>query len=442
MIVDIDLERVVLGFMLSYPSRQTALTRELIESDFTLPEHKNLFETIHNANHSEFLEADLIYLNTKGYKPTSIFEYQQEFETKTQNRGDSRFWIQRLRDLNLKRNIEKTCNETILDLSGDKHSADILNDLSLKNIETAKLSQVVDTDSNLQIIQELEADMKRARENSGILGIELFGLKKLDNALSGGEHGDFIVIAGRPGMGKSVMAVNMAITAIKTKKRLIIWSLEMTKKQYAQRIIAALGGGVFEDLRKGRIYDSKNYGAAVEKFTGSKVKIIDKSGVTIEQIRSALIAEHEREKIDMVVVDHLGLITAKNMSLYERTTHNSNNSKTLAKDLKLPLVQLCQLNRGVETRGGNKIPMLSDLRESGAIEQDADKVIMIYRPSYYELEGNDQLRIEKNRSGELGLIDCELRVDEMQFKAIEEDTGFPEYSEQEMKPNLLEQTPF
>jgi replicative DNA helicase len=416
MIQNIEIERFLLAHLISYPGKQRVICKSLSENDFTIDAHKELFNTIQKASVQQVL-ADTTYLISKGYKEQAIFDITASIPL-TIHDNNYQYWITELRELAMKRKISENCNEAIQSLR-DKNPDDILNELSLSTIDTRKLSLNVEADSNTSIIESVRESIDRAKAGDGIMGLKFTGIHEVDKKLNGGEAGNYIIFAGRPGMGKSVLAVNMIKEAIRGGFKLVLWTLEMSAVDYVQRVVCALSDVNYGDLRNGRV-NKDDLRQAEIAFINSKVKIIDKAGVNIEQIYNTLLTEHEKEPIDIVCIDHLGLIAGKG-NLYERTTHNSNFCKVMAKELSIPLVVLSQLNRAVESRGGNKHPQLSDLRESGAIEQDADKVVFIHRPSYYDIPEDDCFIIAKNRGGVSGLIEVKFDFNRMLFKGLQDD---------------------
>lgn len=414
---NLDFERNIIGHMIASPTDQKIICRSLKPIDFTLKVHEDLFAEISNASQMGHL-ADVSYLTSKGFAESSLFEFVNSIPLVGHENNFS-FWVTHLRELTILREISKNCSDALKSISDKSESEQVLNELTLANIEVRKLSLNISGRTNAEIIKGVHESIERAKNHDGISGKELFGIKDVDKTISGGEPGDLIIVAGRPGMGKSVLAVNIAIKAIKENQRFILWSLEMSSIGYAQRIIAALSGVNYPDLRAGNV-DVKDLSFAESQFINSKIKIIEKTGVTIEQIYNTLLSEHEKEPIDFVCIDHLGLISGAG-KLYERTTHNSNTSKVIAKELDVPLVMLQQLSRASENRSGLKEPQLSDLRNSGAVEEDADKVMFVHRPSYYDLDGPDQIIVAKNRGGKIGSIEVNFDFNKMLFTGKDDD---------------------
>ncbi len=221
------------------------------------------------------------------------------------------------------------------------------------------------------------------------------GFKELDNLTTGFQRSDLIVVGGRPGMGKTAFSLNIAQhVGVEMKEPVAVFSLEMSKEQLAFRMLCSEAKVDSNKIRKGFINkrdDWHKLTSAAAKLAESPIFIDDTSGISVLEMRAKarrLKAEHG---LSMVIVDYLQLM--KGRGKFERREQEiseiSRSLKALAKELRVPVLALSQLNRGVETRGGNKNPTLADLRESGAIEQDADVIIFIYREDSSQRDGTD-----------------------------------------------------
>jgi replicative DNA helicase len=226
------------------------------------------------------------------------------------------------------------------------------------------------------------------------------GIRNIDESFGGWQNGDLIIIAGRPSMGKTAVSLYFAkFPVINQGKRILYFSLEMPGYRLADRILSLETGINSEHLQNARIEDKEwltLYDVA-DKYNNHNFVINDESGLTIEDIIAISIMENRKFKIDMVIIDYLQLI---NYTFKDGRTENSQvghiskNCKKLAKRLTIPVIALAQLNRGVESRS-SKRPELSDLRDSGSIEQDADVVGFLYRDEHYNPETENKNEIEK-----------------------------------------------
>ncbi len=253
-----------------------------------------------------------------------------------------------------------------------------------------------------------------ARTKGGITGIPT-GFTDLDNKLMGLQPSDLILVAARPSMGKTAFVLNIAeYVALRQNKSVAIFSLEMPKEQLVKRLIAMNSRVDSQNLRSGQL--SKSDWHEIIQSAGaigaSKLIIDDTSGITVSELRSKARKFKLEHNIDVIMIDYLQLMTvstqSKADSRQQEISEISRALKGIARDLKVPVIALSQLSRQVESRADHR-PMLSDLRESGAIEQDADVVMFIYRDDYYhedsEKKGVSEIIIAKQRNGPIGTVE-------------------------------------
>lgn len=258
-----------------------------------------------------------------------------------------------------------------------------------------------------------EAIEKLHDQKGGVIGVPS-GFKKLDELTAGFQQGDLVIVAGRPSMGKTAFALNVARhAAVEAKVPVAIFSLEMANYQLAQRMLCSEARVDAHRVRTGTLPDEdwSKLSICVGALAEAPIFIDDSPASTVLQIRAKarrLAAEHE---IGLVVVDYLQLMEGPRgaESRQQEIATISRSLKSLAKELQVPILALSQLSRAVETRGGDRRPQLSDLRESGALEQDADVVLFIYRGELYdrdneELKGKAELIIGKQRNGPTGKV--------------------------------------
>lgn len=262
-------------------------------------------------------------------------------------------------------------------------------------------------------------DIKSKKKNSsGITGIPS-GFKNIDDITSGWQKSDLVIVAARPGMGKTAFLLSLINHAsIVNKIPSAIFSLEMSSSQLATRIMSSETGLSNEKIRKGQleIYDLGQLEIETKKISEAPIFIDDTPSLSISELRTKCVDLKLKHNIQLIVIDYLQLLTTTNefnKNIFNRTTEISNISralKSLAKELDVPIIVSSQLSRAVEMRE-DKHPQLSDLRESGSIEQDADIVLFLYRPSYYGITedelGNDisditEIKISKHRNGPIG----------------------------------------
>lgn len=275
---------------------------------------------------------------------------------------------------------------------------------------------VVDMKSLVKISIE---NIKLKKDSAdGITGVPT-GLIELDRATGGWQNSDLVILAARPGMGKTAFVLTAARNAaVGFKKGVAIFSLEMPAEQLVNRMISAETGLPGEKLRKGNLeeWEWAQLHNRVTELANAPMYIDDTPAITPVQLRAKCRRLKQQHDIGLIIIDYLQLMSVEGMKGGTRTEEVSlisRSLKALAKELNVPVIALSQLSRSVETRGGIKRPMLSDLRESGAIEQDADIVSFLYRPEYYGLKEDEEGRnteglvefiLAKHRNGDVGTI--------------------------------------
>lgn len=260
------------------------------------------------------------------------------------------------------------------------------------------------------------------------------GFQDLDNILSGFQPADLVIIAARPSMGKTALALNMAQNIAKKSKSVGLISLEMSKEQLVERMFCSLLGVDSWKMRTGKLNDSDfaRIGSVMDDLNSMKIFIDDSVGNSIVELRAKARRLQMEHGLDVLFIDYLQLMTSgksgtNNLSnRVQEISEISRSLKGLARELHIPIVALSQLSRAVEQRP-SKVPQLSDLRESGAIEQDADVVMMLYREDYYEEDsqraGCTDLFIRKHRNGPIGRVELAFKKEQMRFVTIERNRG-------------------
>jgi replicative DNA helicase len=274
---------------------------------------------------------------------------------------------------------------------------------------------------------ELEKLHELSRDGKAITGTPS-GFEDLDAITGGFQPGNLIILAARPSMGKSALMANFAENAaLLHGKAVALFSLEMSEGELAQRFIASQVPIKGDDLRKGRVPESRwpNIITASNRLAASPLFIDDSSDLSVLDVRAKArrLAQQHADGLGLILIDYLQLMRASGSTdnRVEQIGQISRGLKTLARELQVPLIALSQLNRGVEQRHDKK-PVLSDLRESGSIEQDADLVMFIYRDEYYdqesEREGIADLIISKHRNGGLGTVELTFQKQYPRFLSL------------------------
>jgi replicative DNA helicase len=269
---------------------------------------------------------------------------------------------------------------------------------------------------------ELDKLHRLSIEGTSLTGVPS-GYKDLDEITGGFQPGNLIVLAARPSMGKSSLVTNIAENAaVNDGRSVALFSLEMSESELAQRFVASQASIKGEDLRKGRVPENRwpKIIEATNRLAKAALYIDDSSDVGLLEIRAKARRLYSQQGLDLIIVDYLQLMRADGRieSRVEQVSQMSRGLKILARELDVPVIALSQLNRSVEART-DKRPLLSDLRESGAIEQDADLVMFIYRDEYYdqesEREGEADIIVAKHRNGALGDVTLTFRKEFPKF---------------------------
>ena len=253
------------------------------------------------------------------------------------------------------------------------------------------------------------------------------GFGMLDKYLTGFNRSDFILIGARPAMGKTSFALNLAQNvSMGAKKKCVFFSLEMTKEQLAERLLASQAGVSSQKFRTGEMTDDEwiRVGNAAGQFKNVELYLDDTSSITVPEIKSRV---RRLRDVDIVMIDYLGLVSSASR---KENRVQEVSLKMMAKDLNIPVICCAQLSRGTEGRGKSHRPQLSDLRESGSIEQDADIVMFLYREDYYRAEVDEdkqddiddsltELIVAKNRHGQTGTIELSFDKEFTRFRSID-----------------------
>ena len=422
----IELEEAVLGAMLIDKKGVDEVIDLLEPEAFYKSSHKNIFESIfrlfQNSQPIDLLtvSADL----RKNGKLESIGGdyYLVHLTQKVASSAHIEFHARIILQKYIQRSLIRISNEIIE--SSYKESVDVFDLLDeaeskLYDVAQGNIKKSSYTAQNLVMLAKKK--IEEIANKDGLSGVAS-GFEKLDLLTSGWQPSDLIIIAARPGMGKTALTLSMARNMAVTKQTPVaFFSLEMSSVQLITRLISSETGLSSEKLRTGKLADHewKQLNVKVGDLEKAPLFIDDTPALSIFDLRAKARRLASQHDIKLIIVDYLQLMTAGTTSKAgnreQEISTISRNLKSLAKELDIPVIALSQLSRAVETRGGTKRPQLSDLRESGAIEQDADIVSFIYRPEYYGIEewddeehsssiGQAELIIAKHRNGGLDNI--------------------------------------
>ncbi len=423
-----EAEQAVLGAVLISQDAPSVVLTELSEDDFYTKEHRIIFGTMQTLfvkkNHTYFDYIILTSeLETKGLLDTiGGVSYLMTLTNVLPSSTNFQYYIDIVKKDSILRKLIQAGGEIIEDAytSDDKEQS-----LQFAESSIYKISQTSDRSSLEHIrtsLEEVVEDFEMCYQNpDSKRGIET-GLAGLDHYTNGFQKGDLIILAARPSFGKSALSLNIVQhMAVKNKKSCAIFSLEMPRNQLARRMACSISGVSMEKVLRGDMEDEndqRRFRSAVAVLADAPIFIDDSSMNTPAEILSKCrrLKNDPNFGLDFIMIDYLQLMNAgpksRADSRQQEVSEISRNLKVLAKELGVPVLALSQLSRAVETRTGDHKPQLSDLRETGSIEQDADIVMFIHRPSRYadnnqkeEMNQNEAfLILAKHRNGALGEI--------------------------------------
>lgn len=417
----VDLEKAVLGAMMLEKNAVTETIDILSQESFYDPKHQYIFGVIKELFGTS-KPIDILTVTDKLKKNGELeaaggAAYVSQLTSRIASTAHVEYHARIISEKHIKRELIRMCSEVMRDAFDDTNDVfEVLNKAEgdLFKIAENNMGRAVDVMQN--VIREAIEEIEKAAQNSdGISGVPT-GFFALDKLTSGWQRSDMIVIAARPAMGKTAFVLSMARnTAVDHNMGVAIFSLEMSSVQLVKRLIASETRLSAEKLRKGDLRDDEfqQLHTRISKLATAPIYIDDTPGISIFDLRAKCRRLKMQYDIQMVIIDYLQLMTAGGKGQGNREQEISQISrsiKEIAKELNVPIIALSQLSRSVEQRGGDKRPVLSDLRESGAIEQDADIVSFIYRPEYYgflqDEEGNSnagvgEIIVAKHRNGAL-----------------------------------------
>jgi replicative DNA helicase len=436
----IELEEVVLGALM-IDNESLSDTIDSLQSEyFYKPDHQKIFEAIVNLfNNSK--PVDILTVSEE-LKRLGFLEsvggmlYISQLTNNISSASNTEFHARIIAEKFIKRSLISTSNNIIGDAFNDTIDIfDLLNTAEEKlfTVTEGTLRKSYDKMSSLIKGALDNIEILRQKED-GLSGVPS-GFTKLDRVTSGWQKSDLIIVAARPGMGKTAFALTMARNiAINHQTPIGFFSLEMSSEQLVGRLIASEAQLPAQKLRKGDLKDFEmvQLHEKIKELTDAQIYIDDTPALTIFELRAKARRLVKNHNVKVIIVDYLQLMSAGGNSgnREQEISTISRSLKGIAKELKIPVIALSQVNRGVESRTGtgSKRPMLSDLRESGAIEQDADIVTFIYRPEYYKIyewdngddsRGQGEIIIAKHRNGALENVRLKFTAEFAKFSDLD-----------------------
>lgn len=418
-----DLEEVVLGAMMIDKKGVDEVIDILSSEAFYKEAHQHIFEAILKLFRGSE-PVDLLTVSSQLKKDEKLDVVGGDFYliSLTQRVSSSahiEFHARIILQKYIQRSLIKISNEIIEQAYDETIDVfDLLDDSEAKLYEVTQGNVKKSTETAQSLVIQAKKKIQDIANKEGLSGIPS-GFDKLDKLTSGWQPSDLIIVAARPGMGKTALTLSMARNiAVNANIPVAFFSLEMSSVQLITRLISSETGLSSEKLRTGNLqkHEWEQLNVKVKALEEAPLYIDDTPSLSIFDLRAKARRLASQYGIRLIVVDYLQLMTAgggqKGGNREQEISTISRNLKALAKELDVPVIALSQLSRAVETRGGSKRPLLSDLRESGAIEQDADIVSFIYRPEYYKIdewddddrsptEGQAEFIVAKHRNGGL-----------------------------------------
>jgi replicative DNA helicase len=386
---NINIERAILSSIIFDPESFDDILSEINSKDFYLSAHQKIYSTMEKLAHNdspideEFIKKELE--SDEKFDEESIVEILS-----TSPITNIKAYISELKDLAFKRNLLTLATEIKkVTLEEDLPSNDIVDRVQSKlyNITQDNTSKDFQdstevTGKTLDYIKEM-----KAKGNSYLIGIDT-GFNELNRMTSGFGHGDLVIIAARPSMGKTAFVLNIALKNLERDSGVAFFSLEMPSEQLMLRMLSAKTSIPLQNLRVGNLNDEQwtRLGDAIEDIRRKKFFVDDDGSLNIHQLKAKLRKlKTTHPEVGLVIIDYLQLMgSSSTQDRHQQLSEISRGLKMLARELELPIIALSQLNRSLESRP-DKRPMMSDIRESGAIEQDADIIMFVYRDDVYRI---------------------------------------------------------
>ena len=431
-----EAEMATLGCVFLEPKNSIILLQDmLVVDDFYYPQNRLIFRAMLDLQaEGKSIDATTVTSNLtvkNKLEQAGGPDYILELATREYTVVNLETYVELIKDASLRR---KAIN-TLADLSQAGYDLNVtaenyIDYVEQQVFELAKSRRVDSFYHVATVTQELlEQTERNAKKNTEITGLDT-GFNALNKLTQGFQKGQLIILAARPAMGKSAMALNLAfnVSKMNNNAKVAIFSLEMPKIQLLERMVSADAHIKLGNIKTGKLDDSEwvRFNNSLNKLNSMNLYFDDNSSLTISDIRAKCRKLKADTGLDMILIDYLQLISSssesRNESQNEKITKISRNLKLMARELEVPVIALSQLSRKVEDRE-DKTPAMADLRDSGAIEQDADIVMFIYREEYYlksksERKGEADLIIGKNRSGGIGTVVFNFMGEYQRFKEI------------------------
>jgi len=445
-----DLEEAVLGAILLDASVFDTVCEILRAECFYVEANQNIFSSMLSLRQKQMPIDYLTLIEELKAKevldaiggPIAIVKITNRVPSSAHVEAHSRIILQKF----IQRELIRVSGEIIGDAYEDSADVkDLISESERKVLNVAGFFQKKSySDSASVIARTLNIIDAQRNSTDDFTGVPT-GFPSLDRITYGWQPTDLIILAARPSVGKTALALNLAINAARHHSKptpVGLFSLEMSETQCMNRILSAESGIMFEKISRGKMSDFEYdhfIKEGVRKVEIAPLYIDDTPGLNIFEFRSKARNMVTKQKVGLIIIDYLQLMTgdAGKGNREQEISNISRNLKIVAKELNVPIIALSQLSRQVESRKENKMPQLSDLRESGAIEQDADCVMFIYRPEYHDIltnengestAGETHIKTAKNRNGKLGITRLRARFEIQKFEEVPDEPNLPKWT--------------
>lgn len=439
---NIEAEQAVLGAIFLEPSSLTVTSEVLIPEDFYRSSHQKIFNVMLKLN-DEGKAVDLITVTeelaaSKSLEDVGGVTYLSELAGSVPTAANVEYYARIVEEKSLLRRLIRTATNIAQEgYSREDEVEGLLGEAEKSIMEVAQRKNSGSFQNIKDVLVRTYDNIEELANRKGdVTGIPT-GFAELDRMTAGFQRNDLIIVAARPSVGKTAFALNIAQNvATKTDENVAIFSLEMGAEQLVMRMLCAEGNINAQNLRTGALTDEdwRKLTMAMGSLSNAGIFIDDTPGVRIGEIRSKCRRLKQEHGLGMILIDYLQLIQGNGRSGENRqqeVSEISRSLKALARELEVPVIALSQLSRGVEQRQ-DKRPMMSDIRESGSIEQDADIVAFLYRDDYYDKESENKNIIEiiiaKQRNGPVGTVSLAFVKEYNKFVNLErrfDDSGMP-----------------
>ena len=437
----LDAEKAVLGSAFLSKVALQKICDELTDEAFYSEANVKIFQTLKELNNESSAIDVTIVANKlddkKILNEVGNIEYLSDIIDSVPSASNVDYYINIIKEKMIGRKIIETATEIANDAYAPADSIyEVLDTAEMKMLRIGNLRKVTEFQKIQDVVYREQANLEKlAEQGSEITGLTT-GFVDFDKLTAGLQPNQFIIIAARPAMGKTAFALNIATyAAMHSNKAVAVFNLEMSAEQLANRILQSLGQIDGFKMRTGRLEhnDWKKLNEAISKLSNANLFLDDTPGITIGEIRSKCRRLYNSENgLGLVVIDYLQLISGSGKNAGNRqqeVSEISRSLKTMALELGVPVIALAQLSRAVEARE-DKRPIMSDLRESGSIEQDADIVSFLFREDYYNKEKRrddnasiSEFIIGKNRSGPTTTIELLFKKDTSTFVNFQKENG-------------------